>query len=64
MKFLVVLPAFLAVGFAQYCYNNVVSGCARGIVSVTQLSDKVPVPFVWSYRKVIFNIVAVIFVEL
>lgn len=32
MKFLVVLSAFLAVGFAQYCYNDVVSGCStRGV---------------------------------
>jgi len=32
MKFLVVLSALLTVGFAQYCYNDVVSGCsARGV---------------------------------
>jgi len=32
MKFLVVLSALLAVGFAQYCYTDVVGGCsARGI---------------------------------
>jgi len=32
MKFLVVLSAFLAVGFAQYCYNDVVGSCsARGV---------------------------------
>jgi ferritin len=32
MKFLVVLSAYLAVGFAEYCYNDVVSGCsARGV---------------------------------
>jgi len=28
MKFFVVLSAFLAVGFAQYCYNDVVGGCS------------------------------------
>jgi len=33
MKFLVVLPALLAVGFAQVCYNNVVRGCSRGLAS-------------------------------
>jgi hypothetical protein len=37
MKFLVVLSAFLAVSFAQYCYNDVVGSCGpRGIVSITK----------------------------
>nr|AGM32344.1 ferritin, heavy subunit [Coptotermes formosanus]AGM32405.1 ferritin, heavy subunit [Coptotermes formosanus] len=32
MKFLVVLSAFLAVSFAQYCYNDVVGSCGpRGV---------------------------------
>jgi hypothetical protein len=50
MKFLMVLPAFLAVGFAQVCFNDVRKGCSEGIVSITQLSDRVPLPFVWSYH--------------
>ena len=50
MKFFVVLSAFVAVGFAEYCYDGVVGFCGpRGIVSVTKVSNRVPVLFVWSY---------------
>lgn len=49
MKFFVVLSAFVAVGFAEYCYDGVVGFCGpRGIVSVTKVSKGFPTIF-WSY---------------
>jgi len=40
MKFLVVLSALLAVGFAQYCYTDVVGGCSARAVDIKNCHAK------------------------
>jgi len=40
MKFLVVLSALLAVGFAQHCYSDVVEGCSLKAAEITNCHAK------------------------